>query len=663
MSSKSLINMKLLTTLKVGELRFESMVATEALGQLFEFKIEAISKSDAIKPEELLDKPASVLLEVSNAKRYFHGRVCAIGTGGVFDDDFGYHLVLRPWLWLLTKRTDTRVFQSVTVVEILKKVFEPFSPDYELQLKGEFPKYEYCVQYRETDFNFVSRLMEQEGVYYYFKHYANKHTMVIVNAPDAHEVNPVQAVFDYRESIRGELAMEGISTWRADKEIQPGQVVLRDYDFTKPKEKLESTAKAARKDALTKLELYDYPGVYPTKADGDRYSQLRMEELQAQVTTIHGSGSISGMACGYKFTLNKHPRKDQNMSYLVVSTCTELNLSGYRSGQGDTAVQCQFIAIEGTEVFRPRRSTPKPIVAGLHTAVVVGPASDEIYTDQHGRIKVQFHWDRIGKSDESSSCWVRVSTPWAGQNWGMISIPRIGQEVVVDFLEGDPDRPLVTGSVYNGIQKPPYPLAENATVSTNKSRTSKSGDTSNFNELRFEDKKGAEYVWFQAEKNFHQFVKNDATLLVEGKQERTVKKDLTDQIDGEVWTAIGKNSVTEVNGSHSLNVNEDMVTHVTGTIFQKSGADIGVKAAANVSVDAGGNVYIKAGANLVIEAGVMITLKAGSSSVVIGPSGVVIVGSPLVTINSGGTAGAGQPVSPKPKLKLTKPKQKKDPLN
>ncbi|MEO8859738.1 MAG: type VI secretion system tip protein VgrG [Burkholderiaceae bacterium] len=653
--------MTLKTSLK-EDLQFKSMDATEELGRLFEFNIEALADSGAITPEDLLGKPASVSVVLPEGeKRHFHGLVCGMGTEGADEDRFSYRLVLRPWLWLLTRRSDTRIFQDLTAQDILKKVFEPFSPDFEFQLQGTLPKYEYCVQYRETDFNFVSRLMEQEGIYYYFQHHADKHTMVIVNSSSAHKPNPVQDKFEFREASGAEHDFEPITEWRASKEIQTGQVVLRDFDFAAPKVIPEVKTKASRKDASIKLEVYDYPGSAAKTADMNRYSQLRMEELQARYSRVDGSGAVRGLACGYRFDLKDHPRADQNKTYLLLSTRIEMVHTGYRSGSGETTCKCSFTAIEGTEIFRPRRLTPKPAVAGPHTAMVVGPSGQEIYTDVHGRAKVQFHWDRLGTSDDKSSCWVRVASPWAGQNWGGISLPRIGQEVVVDFLEGDPDRPLITGRVYNGEQKPPYTLPDKATVSTNKSRSSKGGAATNFNELRFEDDKGSEYVWFQAEKDFHQLVKNDATLLVTGKQDRIIRKDLTEQIDGEVKTQVGKDLVVEVKGKHSVKVTQDMMTESSASISQKSGSKMDVKVGTNLGVDAAVNVHVKGGVNVVIEAGVMLTLKVGSSSVVISPAGVSIVG-PMVMINSGGSAGSGEGANPKPVLAVSAPLEKKDPL-
>ena len=650
------------------ELMFLGMDATEELGRMFEFNVDAFADSGTIKPDDLLGESATVSLEMDDKQtRYFHGRVCAIETGHARERGFQYRLSVRPWLWMLTRRTDTRVFQQLTVEEILRKVFEPFNPKFDFQLTGTFPKYDYCVQYRESDFNFVSRLMEQEGLYYYFKHTRSDHTMVIVNAPSAHGPHLNFDTFEFREAIDAAIDFEGITEWRTRREIQSGQVLLRDYNFTKPKDVIEGKYTSPRDGALATLEVYDYPGRHSFAEEGEnaeikRYSQLRMEELQARYVLVEGAGTTRGMACGHKFSLQSHPRKDQNLGYLVVSTRFKLRLSGYESGSNQTTCTCSFSAIPDNEIFRSVCTAGKPVVNGLHTAIVVGPSADEIHTDKHGRVRVQFHWDRLGQKNDQSSCWVRVSSPWAGKAWGGVSLPRIGQEVVVDFLGGDPDKPLITGRVYNGDQTPPYALPANATVSTNKSRSSKEGSKDNFNELRFEDLKGKEYVWFQAEKDFHQFVKNDATLLVKGKQDRIVRKDLTEQIDGAVKVKIGKDNVTEVTGKNSLKVTGDVMTESSASISQKSATKTDVKVGTDLGVDAGMSVHLKAGMNVVIEAGIMITLKAGSSSIVIGPAGVSIVGQPLVLINSGGAAGSGAGASPKPVLAVAAPVEKKDPL-
>jgi type VI secretion system secreted protein VgrG len=669
-------------TSSAGEaLFFKRMTANEELGKLFEFDVLGVAKEPAAHPDALLGTPACVSLQLSKGGlRHFHGLVCAIGIEGAVDSMYSYRLVLRPWLWLLTRRTDTRVFQKQNLVEILKTVFAKFSADFEFHVGGSLPTYEYCVQYRESDFNFVSRLMEQEGVYYYFKHSAGKHTMMIVNTPSAHTPG-IQEKFDFSASAQGLEDNEPITDWRVRKEIQSDQVVLREFDVEKPSKAWEVKATGFQRGAtgrpknpLTlwqdsppfskipgtdKLEVYDYPGYYAVQTDERHYSQLRLEELQARYSWGEGSGSMRAMTCGARFSLENHPIRDQNRAYVVVSTLIEFNYSGYTSHADDTFCTCHFSAIEATEVYRPHRSTPKPSVAGLHTAIVVGPKGDEIHTDGLGSVKVQFHWDRLGKNDENSSCFVRVATSRAGNGWGAIVIPRIGQEVVVDFLEGDPDRPLITGMVYNGEQLPPH--SANPTISTDKSHSSKDGGKDNFNELRFEDKKDAEYVWFQAERDFHQLVKHDATLRVMGDQERIFEGKITEEVKAGVMVKVAGDEVHEIGGSKSLQVQNDLIIESSNAVSLKSGTDIGIKVGADLGIDAGANVHIKAGANLVIEAGSMLTLKAGGSTVVLGPMGVVIKGS-MVLINSGGPDGSGSGTKTKALKNVTTPEIKEDPL-
>ena len=651
-----------LTTTGHTGLLFKEMSAQEELGRLFEFDVLAVAPSESIQAEDLLGTPASVSVELlDGTRRHFHGLVCAMGMEGTIGRMFCYRLILRPWLWLMTRRSDTRVFQEMTLEQILKAVFNPFSDDYQFQLSGVLPKYDYCVQYRETDFDFVSRLMEQEGIYYYFRHEAGKHTMVIVNSPSAHQSGPYQETFQYRALATIPAGTEPITQWKSRREIQSGQVVLRDFDFTRPKISLETVSKAARNKASVKLEVYDYPGTYSTKAEGDRYSRLRVEELQARYARIDGSGPVRGLACGYRFKLAGHPRDEENQAHLAISSRVECAYSGYETASETTSYQCHFTAMPGSETFRPKRRTAKPSVAGVHTAIVVGPAGEEIHTDQHGRVKVQFHWDRLGKSDEKSSCWVRVSSPLAGQGWGMIALPRIGQEVVVDFLEGDPDRPLITGRVYNGDQRPPYALPDHATVSTSKSRSSKGGVAGDFNELRFEDRAGQEQVWLQAQRDFHQRVKNDLSLEIHGNQQGLVRKDRTENVDGEVQLKVGKDLLQDVTGTFSVKTGQDLVTDSSMSIAQRAGTDLNAKIGKDYGLDAGVNVNIKAGVNVVIEAGVMLTLKAGGSSLVLGPAGVMVNGS-MVMINSGGGAGSASVGKAKEALSVKAPPSQKDPL-
>ena len=672
----------LTTPLGDAGLRLGTMSVTEELGRLFDIGLSVLSEKNDIDPNKLLGKSVTITLELGDRKkRFFNGLVTSMGLEGASGRFFSYGVVLRPWLWMLSRRANTRIFQNKTVPEILEDIFQPYSTDFEKKLTGSYAKVEYCVQYRETDFNFVSRLMEHEGIYYFFKHTEGRHTLVLADKATVHVPVAGFETFQFRPHATQAVGEQVISEWRFSQEIQSGKVSLTDYDFVSPSTSLLVSADQARSHDAAKFEIYDQPGDYLTKGAGERYAQLRIEEQQARHNQASGYGTLTAMATGSRFTLAEHPRKDQNREHIVVSTRIHARNAGHESGSQDTdGYTCQFAALDSREVFRPQRLTPKPVVAGPQTALVVGPSGEEIHTDKHGRIKVQFHWDRLGKKDADSSCWMRVSQPWAGKGWGMLSLPRIGQEVVVEFLEGDPDRPLVTGSVYNGENLTPYALPDYATVSTVKSRSSKTGNSANFNELRFEDKKGEEYVWFQAEKDHFHLVKNDVNqsigrdelvTVVRNRSEKiggqihqSVEKDVTQKIGGTVNLDVGTDILIKTDGQHSLKAGKDVSTESGTTISLKASQDVHVKAGMNGAFEAGMNLHLKGGMNVVVEAGVTLTLKAGPSNVVIGPSGVSITG-PMVLINSGGGPGSGggaNPVAPTAPQKPEDPAAIKDPL-
>ena len=408
--------MTLSTALGAGVLKFRSLQASEELGRLFEFNVGALSENRTVDFADLLGTPACVHVELPDgSRRHFNGIVTSAGVDAAAGRLFGYSLTLRPWLWLLTRRADTRIFQNLALPDILKKVFEPYAGEVKFELSASYPSYEYCVQYRETDFNFVSRLMEQEGIYYYFRHAESAHTLVLVDKMSAHEPYPGHADVLYAASHDGMLDTDAVTDWRTSHEVQPGKVTLNDYNFTTPATTLLAESASTRKTAKAQYEHYDPPGEYPDKAAGERYAGLRMEEIEARFMRAVGAGNVRGIAVGHRFTLKEHPRAAENAEHVVVSTRIDASLAGYESGNLQTYFHCGFSAIGAGEVFRSQRETPKPTVAGPQTAVVVGKAGEEIDTDEYGRVKVQFHWDRLGKKDEKSSCWVRVSHPLRGQ--------------------------------------------------------------------------------------------------------------------------------------------------------------------------------------------------------------------------------------------------------
>jgi type VI secretion system secreted protein VgrG len=450
-------------------LLFHRMRAKEELSRLSEYELDLLSPDGALKLDDVLGKPVTVNLELPEEKiRHFNGYVTRIAQVGMHGRHHAYRATVRPWLWFLTRTTNCRIFQEKTVPDVLNEVFARHSgvADVKFELTESYAPWLYCVQYRETDFNFVSRLMEDEGIYYYFKHSEGRHTLVIADSVVAHSTaNGGEIPFIEPEKlVRAER--EHVSEWSVSHELQPGKYALTDYDFEKPAVDLQVRTTFKRDHPLAEYEIYEYPGDYLERGDGELYAQTRIEEVQARFERVQGVTNARPLATGNLFTLTDHPRDDQNTEYLVVSAEYELKSNEYEAMDQEGAVyHCKFSALNTRQPFRPERATPKPIVQGPQTAIVVGPSGEEIHTDKFGRVKVHFHWDRYGNRDDKSSCWIRVSQNWGGKGWGGMFIPHVGQEVIVHFLEGDPDNPLVTGRVYNAENMPPVALPGGKTQS------------------------------------------------------------------------------------------------------------------------------------------------------------------------------------------------------
>jgi type VI secretion system secreted protein VgrG len=638
--------MEIQTPLGSENLLFTRMRAHEELGRLFEYQIELVSPKGDINIDQILGKNVTVKLELPNdKKRFFNGYVTRFAQMGMLGRYHLYHATVRPWLWFLTRTADCRIFQDKDVPQIVKEVLESYSGlhDFKLDLMGQYAKREYCVQYRETDFNFVSRLMEEEGIYYYFKHTDGHHTMTIADSTSAHAAFPDYAQLPYVPVGKGaRLDQEYVSHWDFAREVQSGGYALTDYDFEKPSTSLFVNRQVARAHEQAKGKFFDYPGGYVKTADGEQYARTRLEELQWQWELARAETNARGVAVGALLKLDKHPRADQNREHLIVSADYEMSYTEYEAMETKGATyHCSFTALHSKEPFRPQRTTPEPIVQGPQTALVVGPKGDEIYTDKYGRVKVQFYWDRYGKSDENSSCWIRVSHPWAGKNWGMVAIPRIGQEVVVDFLEGDPDRPIISGRVYNAEQMPPYDLPANKTQTGAKSRSSSGGNTANFNEIRFEDKKDAEQLFIHAEKNQDIEVENDETHWVGHDRTKTIDNDETVHIKHDRTETVGNNEniTIGVNRTESVGANEDITIGANRTEKVVANEDTTIGAnrtemvGANESVTIGANQNIKIGVNKNEAVGVALTqtvggawnMTAGGPVLIKAPAGLTII--------------------------------------
>ena len=590
---------------------FRQMHAKEELGRPFQYEVVLFSPQDDIDPIKLLGKlmTVSVKMPSDTKTRYFNGFVSSFQYFGRAEGNSEYRAILRPWIWMLSHNYDCRIFQEKTVPEIFEKICKEthgFS-DFRLSLSEQYRKREYCVQYRESDFAFVSRLLEEEGIFYYFEHEEDKHTLVLTDANSSLPDIEGEKDIPFRPPGESKVILEHISTWRVSHQVQTGACILDDYDFTKPRVDLTGRSAIKRTHGKAEYEAYDYPGLHWEAGDGETLARIRIEELQSQHKRFNGIADHRKISPGRAFNLKECPRKDENAEYVIISANIKVDsaeIEQMREG-AENRFDVELKAIEKNEPFRPARTTPKPFVRGPQTAVVVGKSGEEIWTDKYARVKLQFHWDREGESNENSSCWVRVSQSWAGKNWGGIQIPRIGQEVIVDFLEGDPDRPLVTGRVYNDGQMPPYALPENQTQSGMMSRSTKNGAPENFNELRFEDKAGEEQIYFHAEKDFKRVVENDDILEI----------------------GLEKKSP----GSQTISVHKDR----TATI--KTGND-------GTTVDQGNHsIKVTAGTSL-IEAAQKITLKVGASTITIEPAKITI-SSPEIAVNCDAKVGVTAPMT------------------
>jgi type VI secretion system secreted protein VgrG len=616
------------TPLAQDELLLEELSGQEDLSGLFQFTLSLLSNNPSIPFTAIVGKPATIhILHADGEQRHINGVISHFSQGSMEAGFIRYYTTLVPWLWNLTRTADCRIFHNKMVPDIIRQIFQDLGfSDFKMRLMGSYQPRTYCVQYRETDFHFVSRLMEEEGIFYFFEHSAKQHILVLGDSPSVYQPCPGQAKASY-SPIGGPQCSDSVTGWLWEQEVRPAKYALSDFNFETPATDLAvqvSTVVTAGKNE--KLELYDYPGRYLKRSEGERYVKLHMEEQEAPHTQIRGTSDCRAFVPGYVFQLTDHYRDDFNRSYLLTSVRHEAQSNilggGYESSYANT-----FTCIPKEVSFRPARVTPKPVVQGAQTAIVVGPKGEEIWTDKYGRVKVQFHWDREGQRDEHSSCWIRVSQNWAGKRWGAMFMPRIGQEVIVDFLEGDPDRPVIIGRVYNADEPPPYELPREQTKSTIKSNSSKEGR--GFNELRFEDAKGKEQVFVHAERDMDVRVKNDCREWVGHDRHLIVKGNQLESIEAD------KHS--HVHGNH--------LEKTVGDMSQQVGGKRHTRIEMVDATEAGQEIHLKAGMKIIIEAGMQLSLKGPGGFVDIGPAGITIQGT-LVRINSGGTTGTGSGASP-----------------
>ncbi len=625
--------------------RFEG---TEGISELYQFRIDFCSDDAELDFNEIVGKSCSLEIAGMHGSRYLNGIVRSFERTKEGTHLTHYAAQVVPMHWLLTKRYKSRIFQShncadMTVPGIIKQVFTDAGiPEehFRFALEKEYNEHDFVVQYRETDMDFISRLAEEEGIFFFFEHTADGYTMVFGDSQVAHSPLPEMAEYPYRSAADLVPEKEYVYAVRDRQEIQYGAICLDDYTFTQPSTELRATVKA---DEYTSLEFSDYPGEYDDKAVGDRYAQVRLEEHQCKRRVVHMSSMIRALTPGYKFTLVDHPSATLNIEYMIthVSHRATQPPSGQEEAGGDQGVyhETDFRAIPAEISFRPPRKTPRPVVLGSQTALVVGPSGEEVYTDDdgYGRVKVQFHWDRENEYDEKSSCWIRVSQGWAGGNYGMIFLPRVGQEVIVDFLEGNPDCPIITGRVYNHDNMPPYGLPAEKTKSTIKSRSSVGGG--GFNELRFEDKKDSEQIFMHGQKDLDIRILNDEKDWIGRDKHEIIEGGQKKKIGGGEGRSVGGDQATKVGGNRCVLVTGDNRHSVDGNMTIFSGGDMWVSGAkAILQGDSYADVHAP---QVVIEGDAQVTIKCGGSFVTVDPSGVTISG-PIVKINSGGAAGSAQ---------------------
>ena len=543
--------------LPVEGLLFWKLSGREKLADAFEFTVELLSPDARLDRKTLLGQPVTVCIPTQGmGTRYLNGKIT---RAGVYSQELNgtryavYRLSMEPDLWPMKRDRNLRIFQGQTVVQIIKTLLDEYGVTVEDRLTGSYRVWEYCVQYQESSFDFISRLMELEGIYYFFRHEADRHTLVLADSARQHQPFPGYGVIPYHATPSGgSTSAEGISVWEMEDSVTPGIYSIDDYDFRKPNAWMLQARQNPASPAPGQIDVYDWPGHFVDHDHGEHYAKIRQEVWQVEHQQISAVGTALGLAPGNTFTLLNAPFFSDNGEYLTVSAYYDFEENRYASGgDGGTKHNIAIGVIPSAVTFRAAPETPWPRTHGPQTAKVVGPKGESIWTDKYGRIKVKFHWDRLAKGDDTSSCWVRVSSAWAGQGFGGVQIPRVNDEVVIDFINGDPDRPIVTGRVYNEASMPPWALPAAATQMGFLSR-SKDGTPDNANALRFEDKAGEEQVWIQAQKNMDTNIKNDETHTVGGNQTVSVNKDFTSTVSGAYVQKTQKSRNELVGGDYEL---------------------------------------------------------------------------------------------------------------
>lgn len=634
------------TPLAKDELLLTSFQGSEYISSNFEFTLGVLSSNLALNPKDLVGEQVTVTIH-NEQQHTFNGYVSQFSFGEIQADNLReYRMTVVPWMWFLSQTKNQRIFQNKSVKEIVSQVFDDLGfNDYKFAVTGANKPREYCVQYGESDLNFVSRLLEEEGVAYYFKQETKKHTLMIVDQPTVYETC-AEAEVTYS---KGNQPDSQIKQWEHLYSFKKGGWIVNDYSFKEPAKNLiaETPTRGEYKDN-DKFWHYEYPGLHDLAA-GKEIATLRADAEDVPMDVIKASSDCSSFYAGGRFSLAKHDTKSENGGYLITEIHHSAVDNSYHTGSNNTASYSNnFICIPDSVHFRPELKYTKPVMKGPQSAVVTGPAGEEIYIDDLGRIKVQFIWDREGQFDESSSCYLRVVQSWAGNEWGASFIPRIGHEVIVNFLDGDPDRPLVTGSVYNGANKPPYATKTQSGIKT---RSTKGASSSNYNELRFEDKKGEEQLYIQAEKDMDTLVKNNQSLTVENDRTKNVHNDESSSIGHDRIKTVGNDQSESIGNNKSIDVGSDH----SESIGNNKSLDVAVNhsesVGKNMTISVGGDLkesvsgqynenvtkeYGLKAKTITLEADSQITLKTGSAKITMKSNGDITLSGKNINVKGSG---------------------------
>ncbi|WP_447753857.1 type VI secretion system Vgr family protein [Pseudomonas nicosulfuronedens] len=642
----------------LGEtLVFRKLSGQESISELYEWHIEAQSSSHSIDLSSLLGRAVSVQIETASTPRYLQGIVTlAYMMGSAEDEGYLYRLTVRPWLWLATKVIDHKIWQFKTAPQMIQETLQSFGYQVENRLVDSYRIWKYCVQYQESSFGFVSRLMEYEGIYYYFEHDKDTHKLILCDNSSVHKPFPGydEIQFLSRKNIRASLG-DYVHRWKPSLAINSGSVELRDFDFEQPHITLNSLKENPQGHVFDSLQQYHWPGGFTNDdVDGKRYAKIRLQAEQSENSAYHGQANSRGIVPGRLFKLKNFPQDSQNREYLVKTCIYHFQESHYHTGVLPVVHDIKFSVLPSDVPFRSRLTTTKPRIFGPQTAIVTGPKGDEIYCDQYGRVKVHFLWDRHGTSDENSSCWIRVSNPWASSNFGGIQVPRIDDEVIVEYLDGDPDYPIITGRVYNARKMPPWELPQNATQMGLVTRSSPGGNPATANALRFEDKIGQEEVWLHAEKDQRievehdedHWVGNDRSKIVDGNETVAVHKNRTESVGLNETIAIGLNRTKAVGINETVAIGVNQTTAVGVNQAVAIGMNKMLAVGINQSTQVGMSSMLNVGSMKVTNIGANYSLHVGSNweskigrthSHTIGTKLEVNAGK-VVSVNSGGAA-------------------------